>query len=79
MTRSPISNFRLVCIWVEEAQMWRPMAGGPIPERKAKDTSDDYLKRNQDGRTCVIEIKGGADKVKLYAGRVSTYQANEDT
>lgn len=78
MTRSPISNFRLVCIWVETEQIWRPMAGGPIPEQKALDTSADYLRRNPDGHACIVEIKGDQRGVKLSAGSVLTHEGNVD-
>ncbi len=79
MTRSPISNFRLVCIWVEEGQLWRPMAGGPIPQQKALDTAAEYLERHPDGRTCIVEIKGDQRAVKLSAGAVATYESNKDS
>ena len=79
MTHSPISNFRLVCIWVEEGKLWRPMAGGPIPQQKALDTAADYLKRNPHGRTCIVEIKGDQREVKLSAGAVATYDPDKDS
>ena len=60
----------MVLIWSEKSQVWRPLAGGPIPYGRALGAAHDYLDHMPKGRACVLQIKGGPDSVKSSVSEI---------